>query len=289
MERASALAAGFQPSVRTRRNRGSQPAVPSQQPGRAMIWEHGGLAQLGERLAGSQKVRGSSPLSSTPPHAQGVARRCKHAQPGLDPPPLRRHACPRKLDQSHQGLDSKSWSSFFLGPLYVSRRGPAALRAERTTSASVPPPLLRQVVRARATSLETPRNNWYLSRHAPTSHASLGGVAPGEAERRVWWLVQAPSPNRRAGGGTTPSSSESPQPPNGGGNRGGSMCASDCDATSLISVTSVFSGTFRTSAGSHHPMAVFRGVCEKRFTNAVFSSIRRASCCNAPADEEARI
>ena len=67
MERASALAAGFQPSVRTRRNRGSQPAVPSQQPGRAMIWEHGGLAQLGERLAGSQKVRGSSPLSSTPP------------------------------------------------------------------------------------------------------------------------------------------------------------------------------------------------------------------------------
>jgi hypothetical protein len=27
--------------------------------------QHGGLAQLGERLAGSQKVRGSSPLSST--------------------------------------------------------------------------------------------------------------------------------------------------------------------------------------------------------------------------------
>jgi hypothetical protein len=26
---------------------------------------HGGLAQLGERLAGSQKVSGSSPLSST--------------------------------------------------------------------------------------------------------------------------------------------------------------------------------------------------------------------------------
>jgi hypothetical protein len=26
---------------------------------------HGGLAQLGERLAGSQKVIGSSPLSST--------------------------------------------------------------------------------------------------------------------------------------------------------------------------------------------------------------------------------
>jgi hypothetical protein len=35
----------------------------------------GGLAQLGERLAGSQKVRGSSPLSSTQTHRQ--------AYPGL--------------------------------------------------------------------------------------------------------------------------------------------------------------------------------------------------------------
>ena len=33
----------------------------------------GGLAQLGERLAGSQKVRGSSPLSSTKANLRFVA------------------------------------------------------------------------------------------------------------------------------------------------------------------------------------------------------------------------
>ena len=34
------------------------------------MYDCGGLAQLGERLAGSQKVRGSSPLSSTQAHRQ---------------------------------------------------------------------------------------------------------------------------------------------------------------------------------------------------------------------------
>ena len=34
------------------------------------MYDCGGLAQLGERLAGSQKVRGSSPLSSTQTHRQ---------------------------------------------------------------------------------------------------------------------------------------------------------------------------------------------------------------------------
>ncbi len=42
-------------------NRGEHPAAKRVFP--ALIF--GGLAQLGERLAGSQKVRGSSPLSST--------------------------------------------------------------------------------------------------------------------------------------------------------------------------------------------------------------------------------
>ena len=36
------------------------------------VLAHGGLAQLGERLAGSQKVIGSSPLSSTVCNFLGV-------------------------------------------------------------------------------------------------------------------------------------------------------------------------------------------------------------------------
>jgi hypothetical protein len=47
------------------------PARNNQRVGVTMADDHrlGAVAQLGERLAGSQKVRGSSPLSSTPPKA----------------------------------------------------------------------------------------------------------------------------------------------------------------------------------------------------------------------------